>query len=399
MHFPKSGLLSTVININRFLAAKQLCAYTVVIVLLFITSIVIVLASCKTVYATDTKTPPVNTPVKWHPGHYYTLMSTGKNDLKHLKQIYRELEETPALRGVQIRYEWAELESAEGVYNFTSIDQRLAELAAQKKRLIVLLQIKSFDPKTALVPDYLKAKIYDGGVFPFRNDFRSDRGNVIRGYNIKFWNSKVYNRFVALVNALGKHFNSHPYFEGIGLTETSMGEPITELSKNEVDGFYNNLLGINQQLRKYFPNTMTFQFTNYPRPILESFIGKLKAMGTALGGPDVFLDDPGLLLKKPNSPRGVYHYYPELSGIVPLTPSVMQANHANTRHNGTGKTPAVSELLEFARDKLKANYIFWTRAPGHYPKILKILNEPNQINDPAGGLDPTCPKAYFSCID
>lgn len=322
-------------------------------------------------------------------------MSAGKNNPKHLTQIYKELKETPALRGVQIRYEWAELESAEGVYNFTSIDQRLAELTAQKKRLIVLLQIKSFDPKTALVPNYLKAEIYDGGVFPFGNY----RGNAIRGYNIKLWNPQVHDRFVALVSALGKRFNSHPYFEGIGLTETSMGQPITELSKSEIDNFYNNLLSINQQLREHFPNTMTFQFTNYPRPILESFIGKLKTMGTALGGPDVFLDDPGLLSNERNSPKGVYHYYPELSGIVPLTPSVMQANHANTKHDKTSKAPAVAELLEFARDKLKANYIFWTRAPGHYPKILKILNEPNQTNNPAGGLDPTCPKAYSSCID
>ena len=163
MHFPETGLLSAAINTNLSIAAKQLYAYIILIVLFT------VLVPWKTVYAADTQTPPVITPVKWHPGHYYTLMSAGKNNPKHLTQIYKELKETPALRGVQIRYEWAELESAEGVYNFTSIDQRLAELTAQKKRLIVLLQIKSFDPKTALVPNYLKAEIYDGGVFPFGN--------------------------------------------------------------------------------------------------------------------------------------------------------------------------------------------------------------------------------------
>ena len=141
MHFPETGLLSAAINTNLSIAAKQLYAYIILIVLFT------VLVPWKTVYAADTQTPPVITPVKWHPGHYYTLMSAGKNNPKHLTQIYKELKETPALRGVQIRYEWAELESAEGVYNFTSIDQRLAELTAQKKRLIVLLQIKSFRKK------------------------------------------------------------------------------------------------------------------------------------------------------------------------------------------------------------------------------------------------------------
>ncbi|MBA3754938.1 MAG: glycoside hydrolase, partial [Nitrosomonas sp.] len=219
MHFPETSLLNAAINTNLSTAARQLYVHIILTGLLFITSIVLI--PWTTVYAADTKTPRVTTPVKWHPGHYYTLMSAGKNNPKHLTQIYKELKETPALRGLQIRYEWAELESAEGVYNFTSIDQRLAELAAQKKRLIVLLQIKSFDPKKALVPDYLKTEIYDGGVFPFKYQ----HSNVIEGYNIKLWNPQIHNRFVALVSALGKRFNSHPYFEGIGLTETSTGQP------------------------------------------------------------------------------------------------------------------------------------------------------------------------------
>jgi len=47
-------------------------------------------------------------------------------------------------------------------------------------------------------------------------------------------------------------------------------------------------------MRYAFPNTITSQFTNYPRKILESFTTSLKKMGAALGGPDIFMDDPGL---------------------------------------------------------------------------------------------------------
>ncbi|SFE55456.1 hypothetical protein SAMN05428977_102031 [Nitrosomonas sp. Nm166] len=349
-----------------------------------------------TTYAATNVTSPVTTAVKWHPGHYYTLMGQGKNNPQYMAQVYRELKKTPALRGLQIRYDWAELEPEEDVYNFTSIEQHLAQLTEQKKRLIILLQMKSFNPSLPFVPDYLKEKKYEDGIFPFSAFGKRN----IKGYNLKLWSPLVHDRLVALVRALGERFNSHPYFEGIGLTETAFGEPLVEISRNQQDNYYNNLLSINQQLRKSFPNTMTYQFTNYPRPMLRSFVGKLKEMGTGLGGPDIFMDDPGLNAKgaKPNSAKGVYHHYPELSGWVPLTPSVMQTNYENTRHDKKGRTPAIAELYSFARDRLRANYIFWTRAPGYFPKVLEMLNELGRAGE-AGGLDGTCPRAYSACIN
>ncbi len=379
------------INTNPSTVTRQ--NHALLIILFF--SMSMVLVPWGAVYAASTTTALVANSVKWHPGHYYTIMGD-KNNSTYMTQVYSELKNTPALRGVQIRYSWAELETSYGVYNFTSIDRRLAELAAQNKRLVILLQIKSFDPKIIPVPEYLKAGIYDEGIFAFNNGGSA----IIKGHNIKLWNYKVRDRLVALVSALGKRFNSHPYFEGIGLTETSMGFPIKTLSSTQVDYFYSNLLIVNRNMRDSFPNTMTFQFTNYPRPALKSFIENLSAMGTGLGGPDTFIEDPGLNYPGDKySPSGVYSYYPKLSGIIPLTPSVMQSNYENTRWDGTGREPTILELLTFARDKLKANYIFWTRATGYYPKVLAILNESNQTSDPAGGLDPTCPKAYTSCVD
>ena len=118
-------------------------------------------------------------------------------------------------------------------------------------------------------------------------------------------------------------------------------------------------------------------------------------MGTGLGGPDTFIEDKGL--NYPGniySPSGVYSYYPKLSGIIPLTPSVMQSNYKNTKWDGTGYEPTVSELLTFARDNLKANYIFWRRHPVDFPNRLEMLNWSGQTSSPAGGLNPTCPGAY-----
>jgi len=361
-------------------------AYVRLLILLFIISMVWVF------FGTAHAAGATSSSVKWHPGHYYTIIGD-KNSSSYMKAVYNDLKNTPALRGVQIRYKWAELETSYGVYNFTSIDKRLAELAAQNKRLVIMLQMKSFDPKIFPVSDYLKADNYEGGIF----SFSSSGSTTIKGYNIKLWNPNVLSRMVKLFEALGKRYNSHPYFEGIGLTETAMGTPIIPITSTQTNDFYNNMLTVNQRMREFFPNTMTFQFANYPRPILESFIGNLSAMGAGLGGPDTFIEETGLLYT--GTPEGVYNYYPVLSGKVPLTPSVMQTNYKNTRYDGTGYEPTVSELLTFARDKLQANYIFWTREPTYFPKVLEMLNWKDQTSDPAGGLDTTCPSAYSSCVN
>ena len=84
--------------------------------------------------------------VKWHPGHYYALMNFMRTNPRIMAQVYRELKATPALRGLQVRYEWPELEPEEGRYDFTAIERVLAELAPQNKRLIMLLELKSFKP-------------------------------------------------------------------------------------------------------------------------------------------------------------------------------------------------------------------------------------------------------------
>lgn len=337
-------------------------------------------------------TSVVNDSVKWHPGHYYTLMSSGKDNPRYLDDVYSELKATPALRGVQIRYFWKELETDEDVYDFTAIDQRLEELSALNRRLIIQVQTKSFDPDWTVVPGYLRTSMYEGGVFPFGS---YDSKKTIKGYNIKLWNDNVRNRLTKLMNKLGERYNSHPYFEGVGMIESAFGQPITPLTSTQVDKYYANLLIVQTKMRTAFPNTMTIQEMNYPRTFLKEFTNTFKETGTALGCPDIWIDEPGL--NETRDPAGLYTYFPKLSGIITLAPTIEHKNYVSTRKDLTGPQPTVSELLKFGRDTLKANYIFWTRTPGYYPKVLELLNQRTQKSNPSGGLDPTCPSVYTSC--
>ncbi len=334
------------------------------------------------------------TAVKWHPGHYYIIKGSQKNNATYLSQVYSELKATPALKGMMIRYFWNDLEKAKGVYDFSSIDKRLAELSAKGKRLVIQVQTKSFNGRQ-VVPNYMKSPAYEGGEFDI-----SDYGNkVVTGRNIKLWNLQVQNRLTALFKAMGKRYNSHPYFEGISMIETAMGEPIKPLTNAQVTNFYNNKIIVQKQMRLFFPNTMTIQEVNYPRPILESFVGRLKNIGTALSSPDTFLEEKGLLVEatKYDPNQGVYNYYSDFAGTIPMAPTVMSKNYKNTKGDGTGYVPTVAEILAFARDTLHANYIFWTREK-HSAKVLEVLNWKGQKYAPAGGLNPKCPRAYSSCV-
>ena len=118
-----------------------------------------------------------------------------------------------------------------------------------------------------------------------------------------------------------------------------------------------------------------------------------------MGAPDVLLEEPGLHCPatKCNAP-GIYTYYPKLSGILPLVIQVEDSNYENTRVDGSGYKPTVTELLNFARDKLDVNYIFWTRTPDYYPKVLEMLNFNAQKSTPSGGLKAACPSVYPSCF-
>jgi len=337
------------------------------------------------------------TAVKWHPGHYYTTIKWGNNDSAYFSQVYSEIAATPALRGIQMRYFWSELEKSKGVYDFSSIDKRLAELSARNKRLVIQVQTKSFEPTWNLVPNYLKTAAYENGQFAFS----SYGETTIKGYNIKLWNPQVRDRLIALFEAMGARYNSHPNFEGIGMIESAMGQPIEPISSTQADEFFANMIQVNQKMRLFFPNTMTIQEVNYPRPILNTLVTQLKDMGATLSSPDTFPDEKDLNIKATqyNPNQGIYNYYSDFSGMMAMAPTVMRKNYENTRNDGTGTVPTISEILAFARDTLHANYIFWSRIPGYYNQVLETLNLAEQTSDPAGGLSSVCPTAYSSCVD
>ncbi len=334
--------------------------------------------------------------IKWHPGHYFQLMGGAKHHPKYMMDgIYKDMAATPAIQGIQVRYMWGDLETSKGVYNFASIDKHLEEMTKRKKRLVIMVQTKAFGKSDTYVPSYLRSPEYDGGVF----GYAAFGGHTFKGENLKLWNPLVRDRLIQLFQALGKRYNGHPYFEAVGMPETTMGDPLQPVTGAQSSGFYQNLYQVLIEARKAFPNTMVMQSVNYPRPIIAPLVETLKKMSGALSHPDTFLEEPGLLMKGgKNTAPGVYTYYPKLAGIIPLAPTVMHENYRSTKRNLTGPEPTISQLNDFLKKDLKANYIFWTRDPVYDQKVLEFMNWKEQKNSIAGGLSTTCPSTYTSCI-
>lgn len=347
---------------------------------------------------TSSAATPLAGAVKWHPGHYVTLAPFASDGPGYFNEVLDEISRYPALRGVQKRYMWADLETKEGTYDFSEIEYDLARLAARDKRLVILLQTKSFKTSVHASPAYLRTAKYEDGEFAINVKGRKGAVDIKAqtGTNIKLWNPHVRDRLAALMNALGERFNSHPHLEAVALTETAFGQPATFISGGLRERFYDNLLTVDREMRRAFPNTVTLQFINFPRSILKDFIGGLAEAGVGLGGPDIFLEEHGLL-------NGVYPYYPRLAGTIPLAPSVQHENYYTRRHGGAPDAPSVEELYRFARDELKANYLFWTRrlVPPEkpYARVLEMLSSPAFPQDPAGGLNTACPKAFQACVN
>jgi len=113
----------------------------------------------------------------------------------------------PGAGSVLMRYKWAEIETSEGVYDFTRFDAEVAQCIALGITLFAMIEVRMFDG-TNPAPAYLHPYCTVGGGI----------GQIWR------WNLPVVApRWKALVQAIGARFNGVDAFAGICTQETSVG--------------------------------------------------------------------------------------------------------------------------------------------------------------------------------
>lgn len=325
---------------------------------------------------------------KWHPGHYVLLYPKQKEP-EYFYSVMLDLRANPVFRGVQKKYFWNKLEPQKGTYDFSEIRSDLANLARINKQLILTVQAQSFITSEKLVPEYLLAEEYEGGVYPI---------NTGRGFNVAYYNTPVQDRLIALVQALGREFDQHPNLEAINFEETSPSRQEPEWHRAYIKKYIDGMMRVAISAKQSFKHTLIIQYVNYPESSLPSVFKTLQTWGVGMGGPDTYQNNKFLA-------QGVYSYYPKLAGELPIGVAVDYHNYqSSVGGSGPMDKPSIESIHRFAVSALKPNYMFWLRrtkepsnGSNYWDDVLTYFKGMDSRVDPSGGLSANCPKAVTPC--
>jgi len=285
---------------------------------------------------------------------------------------------TKAFEGAQLKYTWRELEPEKDGYDFSAILNDLTFLNSKGKKLFIQLQDASFNPTIINVPRYLlDDSRYHGGTDKQYSINEDDEAHAVpEGWVARRWDPAVQERFHKLLAALGKAFDGK--IEGINLAETSIsfGESGKLFPKGFTPEVYRDATITNMMaLKRAFPKSVTLQYANFMpgewRPVqdrgyLRTVYERARDLKVGVGGPDLL----------PYKPGQMSHCYPlirESAGRVPTGIAVQDGNYEH-KNPKTGQTVTISDLVEFATEHLKVDYVFWcTQEPFYSEKLVPFL--------------------------
>lgn len=286
---------------------------------------------------------------------------------------------TKAFVGAQLKYTWRELEPNKDAYDFSAIRTDLAFLTAHKKRLFIQLQDATFDPAYTGIPRYLRddARFHGGADRQYNIPGDDEKRAVAAGWVARRWDPAVRERFRKLLFALGREFDGK--IEGINLPETAvdLGESGRLWPKGFTPAVYRNAVLMNMAaLKQAFPHSVTMQYANFmpgewlpenDKHYLRSVYQRAGELKVGVGGPDMI----------PYKPGQMKHSYPLIRaarGNIPTGIAVQEGDY-DALNPKTGKPTTIPELLDFARDYLKVDYIFWcTQEPFYSQKLIPFLS-------------------------
>jgi len=279
---------------------------------------------------------------------------------------------TKAIEGAQLKYVWRELEREKGQYDFGDIQRDWSFLQAKGKKLFIQLQDVSFDTNIVPIPRYLlrDAQYHGGADLQYNIESDDEEHATPQGWVARRWDPAVRERFQRLLLALGRQFDGQ--IQGINLAETAVdfGESGRLFPKGFTPDVYRDAVVSNMTvLKRAFPRSVAMQYANFMpggEGYLRNVYRRARELGVGLGGPD-------LLPYKPGQMRNCYPLIREYSSTVPTGIAVQEGNY-QYRHPKTGQPVTVAELVGFATEYLRVDYIFWcTQEPYYSKRVMPFL--------------------------
>jgi hypothetical protein len=274
--------------------------------------------------------------------------------------------------GAQLKYTWRELERDKDRYDFGDIQRDLSFLQSKGKKLFIQLQDSSFQTNIIPIPRYLQTEAqFHGGAdrqYSIEND--DEDHATPQGWVARRWDPAVQERFQRLLLALGHQFDGH--ISGINLPETAVdfGESGRFFPKGFTPGLYRDAVVTNMMaLKRAFPRSVVMQYANFMpggQAYLRSVYQWARKLKVGVGGPD-------LLPYKPWQMNNCYPLIREITGAVPTGIAVQEGNY-QYRNPKTGQPVTVPELIGFATEYLKVDYVFWcTQEPYYSTAVIPWL--------------------------
>lgn len=296
--------------------------------------------------------------------HHYVFFGRDRERIKDAKSFL----ETPAFEGAQVAYFWRQLETDKDEYDFSLIREDLAFLSAHGKKLWIQIQDVTFSDRWNPAPDYLlKDPQYHGGADHQYKYKEGDEAHATTlGWTARRWDPVVQERFHKLLFALGKEFDGR--IEGVNFAETSVTFGNTGRlypAGYTPDIYRDGIIANMKALKRAFPKSIAMQYANFMpggRKDLEQVYAAARNSQVAVGGPD-------LLPFRPFQLANSYPLIRESAGIITTGIAVQDGNYEDVNQK-TGKRADISELVNFATEFLRVNYIFWCTEEPYYSNEL-----------------------------
>lgn len=306
------------------------------------------------------------------PIHHYVFFGMDREKLKDATPFL----ESKAFEGAQIAYSWRQLEPGKDEYDFSLIREDLTFLSSKGKRLFVQIQDVSFSEKWIHVPRYLLKDPQYGGGADKQYQYQRETAVKVLGWMARRWDENVRDRFTKLLFALGKEFDGK--IEGVNLAETAFDIGDTEaLFPNGFtpiayrDGIIANI----KALRAAFPKSVVLVYANFmpgdgsTEDHLRAVYDAAIRVGVGVGGPDLL----------PYKPNQMTHSYPLIRASayhVRVGVAVQDGNYQHVNPK-TGKQVTIAEIIDFGRDYLGVDYIFWcTEEPYYSKQLIPFMKKP-----------------------
>jgi hypothetical protein len=256
------------------------------------------------------------------------------------------------------------------------IREDLGFLKSKGKKLWIQIQDVTFSSQRINIPKYLlNDPKYNGGADKQYQIKHDDEAQAVHeGWMARRWDPAVQERLHKLFLALGKEFDGR--VEGVNLDETSSGFGWTGklFPKGFTFEIYRDAIIANMKaLKRAFPKSIAMQYANFMpggKKYLEAIYKVARENKIAVGGPD-------LLPFRPFQHANSYPLIRESAGAVTTGIAVQDGNYSDVNRE-TGKRADISELLKFATEYLKVDYVFWCTEEPYYSNELIPFMKPKK---------------------